>query len=228
MDYRIEQFGLEQEPIVIIDDFYSNPDRLVQHAAQLSFNQNNSYYPGIRAQAPSEYLAERMSLLTDILKNIFDIKLGAQLLDCNYSLVTIRPEQLIPFQCFPHFDGLERGRIAVLHYLCDAVQGGTAFYRHKKTGFETLNKHRHASYTHAREAEFKQLGLKEKSYMIGSTDEFEQIGNIHARPNRMIIYRGCTLHSGLIPQNFNYSPDPKKGRLTINTFLMDKTELVHS
>lgn len=222
-NYKIQSIGKEQEPIVIIDDFFSVPDKLVDIASQSSFIDNSSHYPGIRAEAPSSYLAERQDLLVEIIQTQFGITTGVDVLECNYSLVTFQPAKLSMFQCFPHFDGLERGRLAILHYLCDENFGGTAFYRHKATGYETLNSERYQKYDLQRQAEFKKAGLSEKKYFSGNSNEFEEIANIKAKFNRLVIYRGCSIHSGQIPQNFAFSPDPKKGRLTINTFFMEKT-----
>ena len=46
------------------------------------------------------------------------------------------------------------------------------------------------------------------------------IGEIEARPDRMVIYRGRTLHSGIIHSDLPLVADPKRGRLTVNTFVI--------
>lgn len=45
------------------------------------------------------------------------------------------------------------------------------------------------------------------------------IGEIAAVPDRLILYRGRLLHSGVIPQRDKLSSDPAAVRLTINLFL---------
>ena len=45
------------------------------------------------------------------------------------------------------------------------------------------------------------------------------IGEVEARPDRLVLYRGRLLHSGVIPAPQALSDDPKTGRLTINMFL---------
>lgn len=223
-NYKIERIGNEQEHIIIIDDFFSSPQKLVEIASHSSFTNNSSYYPGIRAEAPSSYLAERQDLLVDAIQTQFGITTGVEVLECNYSLVTLRPKKLSAFQCYPHFDGLERGRLAILHYLCGEEFGGTAFYRHKATGYETLNSDRYKAYDLQRQEEFKKSGICEKKYFSGDSSEFEQIAYIKAKFNRLIIYRGCTIHSGQIPVNYHFGQDPKNARLTINTFLMERAK----
>ncbi|WP_409431965.1 DUF6445 family protein [Litorimonas sp. RW-G-Af-16] len=222
-EYIVERFGREQEPVVIIDDFYSDPESLIAHATSLPFERRGQFYPGIRAAGNVNYLGERMALLTSILQNEFDVKQGVRVVECNYSLVTTPPHALTPIQCLPHFDGLDRGRFAVLHYLSEAEKGGTAFYRHRGTGFETMNEERFETYKKALHTEAAELGLPPQRYFNQSTSQFEQVLNVPAKPNRLIIYRGVTLHSGYIPDDLELSDDPMMGRLTLNTFLQDKS-----
>ena len=44
-------------------------------------------------------------------------------------------------------------------------------------------------------------------------------GAVEARPDRLVLYRGRLLHSGVIPEGASLSSDPAEGRLTINMFL---------
>lgn len=79
-----------------------------------------------------------MLALSEVLVKIFGLSKGVSVQECFLSLTTTLPEQLVPLQRFPHVDGGDDGKIAILHYLCGVKQGGTAFYRHKSTGFETI------------------------------------------------------------------------------------------
>jgi hypothetical protein len=56
-------------------------------------------------------------------------------------------------------------------------------------------------------------------YINGSNAFFEQIGAIEAVPDRLIIYQGILLHSGIIPPDMTFSDDPREGRLTANLFV---------
>ena len=218
-DYDILSFGNEQEPIVIIDDFSSDPEGLRAAAAGLTFERRGPYYPGIRAGADPSYLRERSESLRQILSDVFGVSHGAGLVECNYSLVTTRPEDLSVIQRLPHFDSTDRGRFALLHYLSNEKAGGTAFFRHRATGFETVSAERLDTYNAALAGEAEKLGLPPAEYYRGDTDQFEQIGLVEARPNRLAIYRGLTLHSGIIPEDFSFEASPATGRLTVNTFL---------
>jgi hypothetical protein len=43
---------------------------------------------------------------------------------------------------------------------------------------------------------------------------------VEAVPDRMLIYHGSLLHSGVIPPGMLLTEDPREGRLTANLFLL--------
>lgn len=215
----IGRIGHEREPIVVIDGFSSNPAALVEQAAAKPFGPLGPHYPGVRAPLSAQYLSERMDLLQRLLAEVFGLRDGANLLECNFSMVTTPPEALSPLQCLPHFDAADPGRIAVLHYLCGPADGGTGFYRHQATGFETVSASRMEDYSGLLDAELDQRGPPPAAYLRGDTALFEQTYRVEAAFNRLVIYRGWTLHAGLVPAGHALPADPRKGRLTINTFL---------
>ena len=215
----IGRIGHEREPIVVIDGFSSDPAGLVERAAGQSFRQLGPHYPGVRAPIEGKYLSERMDILQEALSSVFGLQDGADLVECNYSLVTTPPEALSPAQRAPHFDAADAGRIAVLHYLCRPADGGTAFYRHRSTGFETVSPSRMEDYAEALERDTARHGEVPEGYLCGDTRVFEQTYRVEAAFNRLVIYRGWTLHTGAVPAGHGLSADPRSGRLTINTFL---------
>jgi hypothetical protein len=218
-DVTVRPLGYEREPLVIIENFCAEPEALMAEAEASTFGPAGPHYPGIRARADPAYLARRMTLLQEVLRAVFNFRDGASLVECNFSLVTQPPDTLRPIQRLPHFDSTDPGRIALLHYLCGPEMGGTAFYRHRATGFESICAARLASYGPALEAEVRGGGLPEANYVAGDTDLFAETARVDAAFNRMAIYRGRLLHSGAIPADFGFSPVPRAGRLTVNTFL---------
>ena len=58
--------------------------------------------------------------------------------------------------------------------------------------------------------------------MAAPDDFFEQIAHVEAVPDRLIIYHGSLLHSGVIPEGMKFSPDPRQGRLTANFFIIGR------
>lgn len=218
VNYDILRFGDEGEPLVIIDDFSERFHALREVADSAHYAVTGPHYPGIRAQADPSYLGAQMATLKKVLTEVFECPQGAGLVECAYSLVTTRPENLTPIQRLPHFDSTDPGRFALLHYFGDETSGGTAFYRHVTTGYETITADRQAKYTSALQQDVAQHGLPSAKYYADGP-LFERIGEVEAQPNRMVIYRGYRLHSGIIPTDKTLSIDPRQGRLTLNTFL---------
>ena len=65
----------------------------------------------------------------------------------------------------------------------------------------------------------RDFGPPPPGYPLGDSAAFEQIGAVEARPDRLALYRGRQLHSGIIPDPAALSDDPATGRLTVNMFL---------
>jgi len=205
--------GTEKQPLLIIDNFVQNPDKLIDIADAEDFNINPPYYPGVRAQVPQDYIALILSGLSDILTHIFDYKGGAKLQECFFSKVTTPPEDLNFVQRLPHVDGGLDGKVALLHYLSGQELGGTAFYRQKRTGFETVPNARFEAYKKAVEEDHFEIGPPDAKYYDGSDSRFEKIFEVEAKVNRAILYFGKNLHAINISK-----PHDQFDRLTVNTF----------
>ena len=118
----------------------------------------------------------------------------------------------------PHVDALEPGRIAMVHYLGPDDPAGTAFFRHRATGFETLNAARSAQYLPRLNAEIR-AAPPAADYLAGHSPLFEFLDTVPARYNRAILYRSAMLHSGAITRGRALPADPLSGRLTVTAFL---------
>ncbi|MBU1308999.1 MAG: hypothetical protein KKE30_05645 [Gammaproteobacteria bacterium] len=214
--------GNEQSPLLIIDNFIAEPEQLLADAGQQRFVANSPYYPGVRAPAPQTYQHVLLHSLTPLLREVFALPAGALSFSvCHYSLVTTPPQQLKLLQRIPHFDTTERHALAAVHYLFHGNQGGTAFYRHRQTGFETIDDSRAPAYFAALEGENDGPNIPgpDAGYINGDTPLFTQITEAEGVFNRLIIYRRHALHSGVIPHNANLSANPATGRLTISSFI---------
>jgi hypothetical protein len=133
--------------------------------------------------------------------------------------VTTPARALQPIQCLPHFDELEPDRLAFLLYLDRAERGGTAFYRQRGTGFETVNAARFVDFQASLERGIAQHGLPPSDYIRGDTALYEQIGKVRGTFNRAVVYRGNSLHCADLPADFEPQADPLCGRITLNLFL---------
>jgi hypothetical protein len=211
--------GAEKAPLLVIDNV-TDADALVATASTLPFTSTSPYYPGIRAPAPIEYAQLVASQLAGTFAKVFGLEgTSLRFTMCHYSLVTTPAENLSPLQRIPHIDSVGKDGLATIHYLFRKNLGGTAFYRHRSTGFESLDESRAATYWNTLEAEIRGPDAPGAAYINGDTALFEQIARQDAVYNRMLVYRRNVLHSGCIGADFVPDPNPLTGRLSINSFI---------
>ncbi len=220
MNVRKLIVGAEQAPLLVIDDAAPNADELVGLAAEQTFTAQGRYYPGIRCLAPPRYQQFLLTAFRDALLDCLGVSGGALRLSmCHYSLVTTPAEQLAPLQRIPHVDSLSKQGLATIHYLFKTDLGGTAFYRHRQTGFESLDESRNPTYARCLQAESLGPHAPGAGYINGDTPLFEQIAKQEGVFNRMLVYRRNVLHSGCIGADFVPDANPRTGRLSINSFI---------
>lgn len=225
-DLQIKSFtvGNEQQKIIVVDDLLQQPQAMIDFADSKNQFENYkghcNFYPGIRVPAPADYSAALTPAIYSILTKEYEgIGLDWEMnkAECSLSLITVKPEDLRSVQSTPHFDSANIFQFAILVYLCGEEHGGTAFYRHNATNYETIT---HENRKHFEEIYFKELKEKpiQKGYFKESNENFSKIGMVNAKFNRMVIYRSCLLHSPHINPAQSVNPNPRTGRLTINSF----------
>ncbi len=215
----VHHLGREREPVVQIDGFSGRVAELLAAGRAADFRPGGASYPGIRAWAEPAYLDLRRDLMFTVMSRVFGFRQGLRCEASTYSLVTVLEAELSPLQRIPHYDHSGGEIVAVMHYLLGPESGGTAFYRHRRTGFETITPPRERAYNAALAEDEREYGIPPPRYHHGDSDRYEMIGEIAAAPDRLILYRGRLLHSGVIPEPGGLSADPVHGRLTINMFL---------
>jgi len=216
-DIAARRIGAERQPIAIVDNFHPDPDALRAAALVARFEPGRNHYPGVRAALPSSYFAQVRPALLPVLREVFGQPRGVELLDASFSIVTTPPDQLTAQQRLPHVDAVQPRRIALVHYLTPEGGDGTAFFRHRATGFETIDAVRSTPYLAALNAELSTEPAA--AYPYGETTLFDRIAHIEAQYNRAVIYRSAQLHSGAIAPDAPLDADPAKGRLTATAFL---------
>ena len=214
--------GNEKIPILIMDDFMENlQESLLSSLDDLEFSDFTTYYPGIRAPLPEDYITAVASAMAPLIGRIYSIPsdLNTEFFPSYYSLVTSQPEELSMVQSVPHIDGADLHRYALIHYLNPEPHGGTAFYRHKPTGYERVKQEKEPSFWDSFDAFHNQHGEPEPGYINASTEHFEKIGEVPYAQNRLVLYPGNLLHSGSIIPQHDIDDNPVTGRLTANIFL---------
>jgi hypothetical protein len=213
------RIGVEGQPVAIIDGFHPDPDALRTHAGTQAFEPGRNNYPGIRATLPPDYFAQVRAALVTTMSGVFDHAGRIDLIDASYSIVTTPPDRLTLPQRLPHMDAVDLGRIALVHYLTPDDGDGTAFFRHRATGFETIDAARAPVYLDRLNRELRDADAPPAGYINDSTALFERISHVEARYNRAVVYRSALLHSGAIAPDARLSDDPSRGRLTVTAFL---------
>ena len=214
----VETVGNEREPLAIVEGFAPDPDALRGAASAATFAAGEHHYPGIRAALPEGYMRDRMPLLARAIGQAFGRCRRVTVVDASFSIVTTPPADLTQRQRLPHVDAFGRERIALVHYLSPQASEGTAFFRHRATGFESVDEHRAPSYFARLDDELGDGAALPPHYVTGDTAMFERTMLVPARYNRAVLYRSYLLHSGAIDPASTLSADPALGRLTVTGF----------
>ena len=221
---ELRRVGESRSPVVVIENFSGVVEQVAAIADQLAPfpSVSDNYYPGVRRVIGKNdalaraYVAEAWQRASPFLASAFGFR-SFDVEEVSFSVVTIEPGDLAPLQKAPHFDGPDENLIALIHYLRVPGGSGTAFYRHRRTGIERVTAQDAAMLQTALALEIASIAA-EPGYMQGSNTFYDQIGLVEAVPDRVAIYHGNLLHSGIIPEGMLFDPDPAVGRLTANFF----------
>jgi hypothetical protein len=222
---QLQRVGTSQSPIVIIDDFSGAVEEIAQIADSLApFPPVAGVsYPGVRRvigaadEQAYAYVMTSCEHVAPFVGGGFGVS-SFDLTEASFSVVTTPPDALQPVQRVPHFDSPDPNILAMLHYLRVPEGSGTAFYRHRSTGIERVANDNLGRLAASADRELTEAPPA-ADYFSGSNAFFEQIGRVEAVPDRLIIYHGSLLHSGVIPRGMTFSADPREGRLTANFFI---------
>ena len=158
---RLHYVGQSRTPLLVVDDFHPDPDALVDEACQGQPFQtlSDDFYPGVRKPLPGHYSAFLRSALPAVLWLAGENDSAFSLSFAQFSMATASPETLKPIQRIPHIDSTVNNEWAMVHYLFDNPNDGTAFYRHKETALERLNTAEHNRYMQILKNQATTVGL---------------------------------------------------------------------
>lgn len=224
MKPQLRRVGESRSPVVVIDDFGGSASAAAAADAMAPFpTEARRLYPGLRRVITEEdeqafaYVEHLCSEAAQFIAGAFDAD-AFDLIEASFSIVTTPPQQLTPLQRAPHFDSTDPNYLALLHYLRVPPQTGTAFFRQRSTGIEEVNEANVSTFVRTVHEEVKHLSER-SGYVQGSNQFFEQIDSVEGIEDRLVIYRGSLLHSGIIPPDMPLSDHPATGRLTANIFV---------
>jgi len=217
---QMRRIGREGHPLLIIDNAITEPERLIGAAIAAPFERPaHTRYPGLNAPLPEYYGRGILNAVNPLLARGFGLPAHLRKTMFGFlALATQPPEDLEPIQKVPHHDSPDPFRIAMVHYLCRDMPGGTGFFRHKATGFEGVDARRRPDYARLAAAELEAAGGGLTRHVTDETPNYELIDFAELKFNRLIIYRSHVLHSGLL-EGAALTDDPRTGRLTANSFI---------
>lgn len=208
--------------VLCVDEALQEPTRLLDWAAGQRFQPAAANaYPGLLGEAPEGLMSELSAFFDERIRGALG---GRRTLSAyaRLGLVTLPPAELRPAQWLCHRDPLgldprEALMAAGLLYLfADPSLGGTRFYRPKVD--ETTLAGLIADMGRLSADDFAQRHQIEPGYMAGDNRYFECVAELPAVWNRLVFYEGALFHSAHLPHPERLSPDPRKGRLTLNAF----------
>jgi hypothetical protein len=214
----ISHFSAQNHRLVTIDGLLATPEHPVSQAVLQKFAKITPQYPGLRAPLDPVVAAFWLGQLAPRLDQWFETGGIRWEMQAWYSLVTTPPAELLPIQRLPHVDGTDPRQIAMMLYLHHTGHGGTAFFRHRSTGFEALTAADYPHYAAALQADVAKTGLPPAAYTTDGAPHFERTHVVPGAFNSAVFYRGNILHSGVIDNHAPLRADPRGGRLTINAF----------
>jgi uncharacterized protein DUF6445 len=208
---HIGRGGIE---VTLIDNVLLDPLRVAALGFAQSYTADSgNLYPGLRAAMPESFSNAFRAWLTPILQRTLDRDTSF------FSFVSTASQDLLPIQCIPHFDSTDPKLFAAVIYLCDTRFGGTAFYRHRRTGYEEITAENLQNYQVALASDMRAHGAPKKEYINGDTVLFETIFSSELKLNSAIVYPGRALHAAKIDRQFDSPKNKNDWRLTITALL---------
>jgi hypothetical protein len=177
--------------IVVVDDFYPDPDAVRRKAFDLSFSEpenyvgwrTRSYHPrGVR-----ERIERRFRLrVTDWIDDADDLASGNGVFFTAYSRG--RRAETVGV----HYDTPLDWLMMIVYLTPDApFESGTSFWQHRKTGLTAAPGRKDAARLGRTVAELERV-LERDSKTPGAWREIDRIGNVY---NRAVLFPGGRLHS---------------------------------
>ncbi len=219
----IRKIGAEQHDAIIVDHFFRDAEAVRAEALKLPYAAPPYPYPGVISKPAWDYRQ-----IVQVVSHLVGREIRPEQVTFRFSMVTMTGAELQPCQRIPHVDPVA---VAGLIYLTppEQCQGGTAFYRHRKTGVEQLPGRPGAAYreTMARFGHTRLDTWAEELFTPSQTpdgfisetnQDWELTSLVEMQFNRLLIYNGKVFHSGYI-QDGQFGEGLEERRLTLNFFI---------
>ena len=216
---RIGRCGIE---VSVIENVLHDPTGVAALGFAQSYAEDRgNLYPGLRAAMPESFSTSFRAWLTPILRRNGVLESNQTIArDASFfSVVTTASEDLLPIQCIPHYDSTDPNLFAAVIYLCGPRFSGTAFYRHRRTGYEEITEQNVGNYQLALNTDMRIHGAPPKDYINGDSPLFETVFSNELKFNGAIVYPARILHAARIEKQFSSPKDRSEWRLTVTALL---------
>jgi Family of unknown function (DUF6445) len=222
--------AIERRPIAgrllaVVDNVYVDPAAIRQFALDLSFERADGDYPGHFARTPCAKCP-----LVDVVARVALAQPDRVLVMHKryrgmnvFAMPTVAGRDLTALQGQPHSDTFcDCAGILYLSRPEDCV-GGTAFWRHRRTGLFGTPSRTEAVDADARRRLLGELMAEAAAqpncgYLVESNNTWERIELVEMRQNRLVLYDANLFHSIHMPTS-DWQADPERPRLTQNLYL---------
>ncbi|MFC4314129.1 DUF6445 family protein [Steroidobacter flavus] len=216
---RVGRHGIK---VSVIDNVLNDPHGLAALGFSQSYAEDRSnLYPGIRAAMPDSFSISFRAWLTPILQR--NDMLESHLVIARdvsfFSVVTTASKDLLSLQRIPHYDSTDSNLLAAVIYLCGPRFSGTAFYRHRRTGYEEITEENVSNYQLALNSDLRMYGPPQQDYINGDSPMFEAVFANELKFNSAIVYPARILHAARIEKGFKPPKDQSEWRLTVTALL---------
>lgn len=224
-DFKVEIVHLESEneDVIVVDNFLKSIEPIVHFANHVAYlepvGSDGTLFPGKRDIMPEPYYRVFKQLIASLqASNLFNHGQKALYLHrCKLSLVTQNATELSLLQRIPHIDSTDDNTFAAVHYISGKASNGTSIYRYiPENLIKITEKNQHLFRDIIKQT--KSNESQHQGFLNSNTVLFEQVINIKAKPNRIVLYKSNLLHCANLDNNDNYTSNIKNGRLSISSF----------
>jgi hypothetical protein len=221
-EVTVVRIGRGNIKVSVIDNVLHDPEGVAALGFAQSYSEDPSnLYPGIRVAMAESFSTAFRAWLTPILQRSGVLERD-QIISgdtSSFSVVTAASQDLLPIQCIPHYDSTDPELFAAVIYLCSTRFSGTAFYRHRRTGYEEITDETVSNYRLALNSDMRIHGAPKQGYIDGDSVLFETVFSAELRFNRAIVYPARVLHAARIQPQFCPPKDQSEWRLTVTALL---------
>lgn len=187
---RIESVS-DECPVLVVDQFYADPQAVRRLALGGSFDSTRAYYPGLHSPIPDAALQPLFEQVAQLLGRLGTPGLKAEHFTSDFSIVTTPASEMLANQKHPHVDGLV---IAGVIYLSPELEIGTCLFRHLPSGMAMLHDEAEMAAYNAWLREHGEA-TQPDTYAVEQDGIWERLHTIKGCYNRLVMYPGNAFHS---------------------------------